>query len=205
MVESGKKLSVRKFTDSLGFPLALAAFAHSTGGFNATLEWGLAALTGLMAVVLLLENISSSARWKSFVEWVEDYDFGYVVFGLGLMTGGSTITGNPWGIILFMLAGAGFLAVGIGRLNGKQTAKVSARSPKVAIGVGVVVLVAGVTWMVVRWSEIVKDPLRGVDALQAYWLIGMGVIYGIAGLLTWRRRHLQVPVVEGKQLEVGAK
>lgn len=191
MVELRKKLSVRKFTDSLGFPLALAAFANSTGGFDAMLEWGLVVLSGLMAVVLLFENMSSAERWKSFVELVEEYDFGYVVFGLGLMVDGSTITSKPWGIILFMLAGAGFLVVGIGRMNSKPMAKVSARSPKVAIGFGVVVLVAGVTLMVVRWSEIVKDPLRGNDALRAYWLIGMGVALGMAGLLTRGRRHQQ--------------
>lgn len=183
MAEPGKKLSVRKFTDSIGFPLALAAFAHSERGFDAALGWGLASLTGLMAVVLLVENVSSSARWKSFVEWVEGYDFGYVLFGLGLMTGGSTITSNPWGVILFLLAGAGFMVVGIGRMNSRQVVKVAARSPKVAIGTGVVMLVAGVAWAMVRWSEIVMDPLRGVDALRAYWVLGLGVAYVIAGLL----------------------
>ena len=132
------------------------------------------------------------------MEWVEQYDFGYVVFGLGLMGGGSTITDNPWGIILFMLAGIGFLAVGIVRMNGKQMEKVSARSPKVAIGVGAILLVAGVTWAVVRWDAILMDPLREVSALQAYWLVGMGVVYGIAGLLTLRRQHLQVTILEVK-------
>jgi uncharacterized membrane protein YuzA (DUF378 family) len=191
MLEIWKNLNCRKFTDSLGFPLALAAFAHSASGIYANLEWGLVGVTGLMAFVMLFEKASSSARWKSFVEWVEEYDFGYVVFGMGLMAGANAITSNIWGIILFLFAGAGFMVVGIGRMNSRQMVEVATRSPKVAVWVGIVLGIAAAVWAVVRRGEITSDPLHGTDALIAYFLFGMGAAYVFAGLLTSRRRRRQ--------------
>jgi hypothetical protein len=193
MMEMRKNLNCRKFTDSLGFPLALAAFAHSTSGIYANLEWGLVVVTGLIAVVLLFEKAISSARWKSLVEWVEGYDFRYVVFGMGLMAGANAITSNIWGIILFLFAGAGFMMVGIGRMNSRQMAKVALQSPKVAVWMGIALVIAAVVWAVVRWGEIASDPLRGIDALIVYFVFSMGIVYVFAGLLVSHRRHLQSP------------
>jgi hypothetical protein len=187
-----QKLSGKKFTDSLGFPLALAAFANSTRGLDGWLEWGLTAFTGLMAIILLFEKVFANEKWNSFVKWVEEYDFGYLVFGLGLMTGGAAITSNHWGIILFMVAGAGFVAVAIGRMNGRQMAKIAIQNPHSAIDVGKMVLIVAVAWTIVRKSEIVKN-YWGVDAQQVYWLVAMGILYGIAGLIMRRRQNNPIP------------
>lgn len=183
-----KKLSIRKFMDSLGFPLALAAFANSTSGFNATLEWILAGLTGLMAIILLFENISGASPWRSIVEWIESHDFGYVVFGIGLMSGGSAITNNPWGIILFLIAGAGFVAVGIARMNSIQMERIANRSPKIAVGIGVLILISSCIVAIVNWSNISID-FQGVRTLQVFWLIGMGLAYMFAGIITSKRQY----------------
>ena len=193
-----KKLSGKKFTDSLGFPLALAAFANSTKGLDSWLEWSLAAVTAFMAIVLFFENIWSSTRWNSFTKWVEEYDFGYLVFGLGLMTGGRSITSNPWGIILFMVAGAGFVAVAIGRMNGKQMSRIATQSPQTAIDIGIIVLIASAIWATVRRNQIVKNPILGVDSEQVYWLVAMGILYGIAALIMRRKQNspILIPVID---------
>jgi predicted tellurium resistance membrane protein TerC len=130
------------------------------------------------------------------VKWVEEYDFGYIVFGLGLMTGGSTITDNYWGIILFMLAGAGFLAMGISRLNSRRMKDLSETSPKLAIIIGIVLVALGVSWGLIRWNEILKAPIEGVDALRGYWLLAMGMAYAIAGLLMQGRRRKETFMVD---------
>ena len=141
-----------------------------------------------MAIILLFEDVFVNEKWNSFAKWVEEYDFGYLVFGLGLMTGGSTITSNHWGIILFMVAGAGFVAVALGRMNGRQMAKIATQNPYSAINVGIWVLIGAVAWTIVRRSEIVKN-YWGVDAQQVYWLVAMGMLYGVAGLIMRRKQN----------------
>ena len=185
-----KKLCVKKFTDSLGFPLALAAIAHSGKSSNSNLEWVLVALLSLISIVLLVKDLFPSSTWKSFVTLVEQYDYGYVVFGLGLMTGGSAITDNWVGIFLFIVAGLGFVTAGMAQILDKQVANMSRISPTATIVLGMSAFIGGILWLWVRWNEIVNDPL-GSDTLQVYFLLGVGIVLVLAGFVVRSRRSRQ--------------
>ncbi len=188
MMKWVKKLNGRKFMDSLAFPLLLATFAHSTVGVDAKMEWGLVALTGLMALVVLFENITQVKWWMSLVEWVREFDFNYIVFGLGLAAGGSAITSNPWVIIIFLLLGIGFVAVGLAQMNVHRMVKIVKSNPKSAIKFGVFVFAVGVVLTIVRWNEIVNN-FHVVVAAQSILVLGIGVDYVIAGLVQGRRNE----------------
>ncbi|MDO8716749.1 MAG: hypothetical protein Q7J73_08100 [Dehalococcoidales bacterium] len=176
------KQNGRKFMDALAFPLLLATFAHSTVGFDAKVEWWLAGLTGLMAVILLFEGIIQAAWWASLLAWVKEFNFNYLVFGLGLMAGGSAITDNPWAIIVFLFAGIGFVGVGLAHLNVEFGVKIAKINPRVAIVLGSLLTVFSIILTIIRWGSISK--IEGTQMLVA---LGIGLNLVILGLVRPRR------------------
>jgi hypothetical protein len=62
---------VEKFLPRLGFAITLLSLSPSVKGFQRVLDYGLAGIIALAAIVLLLESRSSKPIWKSIVDLAE--------------------------------------------------------------------------------------------------------------------------------------
>ncbi len=177
-------MNVKKFMPRIAFAIILISLSLSAGGFHRILDYVLAGIIALTAIVLLFENKSSKPIWKSFVRWADDLDLIYVAFGLGLMLISSKFSSITWASLLLLVAGAFFAGAGIGKLIGEGGAEVIRRNAKIGIVTGVLFIIVGVVVCILTWNSIVEEPLRNIPT--PILVVGVGIIFICAG---WRKLH----------------
>ena len=174
---------MRKFIPKIGFAIILLSLSLSAEGFERILDFVLAGIIALAAIVLLLENISSKPIWKSIVRWAEDLDITYVVFGVGLMLVSSAFSSSTWAFLLLLVAGVVFASAGIVKLVGTGFSKVLKTNAKVGIVLGFLYLIAGVVLCIATWNSIVEEPLSNTP--RPILIISLGIIFISFGWRKW--------------------
>lgn len=172
-------MNIRKAVPSIGFVLTLIALSRSSDGFVEILDYVLAAIITLMAIVLLFENknISSNKIWKSIVHSSEELDITYVAFGLAMMGFSMKFSDNATIFAPLLAAGALFATFGSAQLIGTGFATSIKVNAKISIVLGFVFFISGVAWCIMTWDSIIEKPLSNTPYPISLMILGLEVVY----------------------------
>jgi hypothetical protein len=168
---------MRKSIPKIAFVLTLIGLSQYSQGSIKILDYVLAGMIALIALVLLLENISSKPTWKSIVSSADQFDLTYAAFGIGMIAFSFKFTNNGWIFVPLFAAGGLFTGFGSGELIGTGFSGLIKSNAKISIILGFLFLVAGVAWLIVRWDSIVESPSSRTPFPIFLILLGIEVVY----------------------------
>ena len=182
-------MNIRASLPNVGFAFALIGLS-----FNSDQKIPLyivAVILLVSGVIILAENISLNPTWKNIVNAIKGINFGYLVFGFGLLSFATTIIaghGIFFGLVT-LLAAVIFMGYGIGELLGKSGGIILEQNTTVGIILGGLLFVGGTTWFII--ITLINCPSTFLVALnigiQPLVMLSFGLLLIFFG---WKRRNI---------------
>lgn len=142
------KLILKQILSNFGFALTLLGMSVTISGGYKFLGIGLSAAIAVFSCALFFEKTRLEPV-KIVRRWVIDWDFSYIMFGIGLMLNAVKLMdiGIIFGVVL-ALAGLLFSAYFIGQFIGKPLAPLIKSDARFALAISLIITFVGIFYVV---------------------------------------------------------
>jgi len=170
-------MKIKKFIPKMAFAIAILGLSLSVNGLQRILDYILAGILTLAALILLLEKKITKPWWRQLVRQAEALDITYVAFGLGLLLTGTKFLSTRWGWggFILCLVGAIFAGLGTGKLINKSANDIL-KTPKYGIIVGFAIVIFSIILSIVTWNSILINWQNATTPVLLF-IIGVRLIF----------------------------